>query len=146
VPTFLPDTSCIVAAICSWHEHHERASFEIQSRLNRKQRMVMAAPALVEAYSVLTRLPAPHRLSPDAALSLIEANFMQGIQTAALTASGYALLLRAAPDTGISGGRIYDAVIAACARKANVDTLLTFNDLHFAFASSELEVVVPGSS
>ncbi|MFB3825533.1 MAG: hypothetical protein ACE15B_02145 [Bryobacteraceae bacterium] len=29
-----------------------------------------------DAYSVLTRLPAPHRLSPADALSLMEANFM----------------------------------------------------------------------
>jgi hypothetical protein len=23
---FLPDTSCMIAAVCSWHEHHEALS------------------------------------------------------------------------------------------------------------------------
>jgi len=25
MPGFLPDTSCMVAAVCPWHEHHDRA-------------------------------------------------------------------------------------------------------------------------
>lgn len=72
MPAFLPDTSCMVAAVCDWHEHHERAREEIERRLDRDEVMVTAAPALVEAYAVLTRLPAPHRLSPEDALVLID--------------------------------------------------------------------------
>ena len=56
--SFLPDTSCMVAAICSWHQHYERAAGAIESRLDRRERMIVAAPALIETYSVLTRLPA----------------------------------------------------------------------------------------
>src|SRR5436305_10172290 len=113
---FLPDTSCMVAAVCSWHEHHERAALAIESRLNRRERMVVAAPALIEAYSVLTRLPAPHRLSPADALSLLEANFMRLVNVVALLPEDYRAMLRGAPPADISGGRIYDAIIAACAR------------------------------
>src|SRR6184192_3362205 len=63
-PRFLLDTSCLVAAVCSWHMHHEATAAEISRRLSRGEEPVMAAPALVEAYAVLTRLPAPHRLLP----------------------------------------------------------------------------------
>jgi predicted nucleic acid-binding protein len=144
MPSFLLDTSCIVAAVCSWHEHHARANTEIEKRLANRERMIMAAPALVESYSVLTRLPAPHRISPPDALILLEANFMQGIQATALTASAYASLLRGAPAADIAGGRTYDAVIAACARKGKVQVLLTFNAQHFTlFAGEGLDIVVP---
>jgi predicted nucleic acid-binding protein len=141
---FLPDTSCMVAAVCSWHEHHERAVRAIESRLNRRERMVVAAPALIEAYSVLTRLPAPHRLSPADALTLMEANFMRPVKVVALAAEDYRAILRGAPAAGISGGRIYDAIIAACAHRGNARTLLTFNDSHFRpLERPDMTVVVP---
>jgi predicted nucleic acid-binding protein len=134
----------MVAAVCSWHQHHERAALAIESRLNRRERMLIAAPALIEAYSVLTRLPAPHRLSPTDALSLMEANFMRSVKVAALPPEDYAAILRGAPAGGIAGGRIYDAVIAACAHREKAVTLLTFNESHFRpLASPDLVVVVP---
>jgi predicted nucleic acid-binding protein len=141
---FLPDTSCMIAAVCSWHEHHTRAAAAIESRLDRRDRMIVAAPALIEAYSVLTRLPPPHRLSGADALGLMEANFMRLVKIVALPPEEYRRILRNAPEAGVSGGRIYDAIIAACAHREKVRTLLTFNDLHFLpLAGPELAVVVP---
>jgi hypothetical protein len=49
----------MIAAVCGWHEHHSRALDEIERRFGRREALVAAAPALVEAYAVLTRLPAP---------------------------------------------------------------------------------------
>ena len=45
MPGFLPDTSCMVAALCGWHEHHVRAAAEINRRLDTKETMIVAAPA-----------------------------------------------------------------------------------------------------
>jgi predicted nucleic acid-binding protein len=137
----------MVAAICTWHEHHPRAVAEIARRLRQRERMVVAAPALVEAYAVLTRLPPPHRLSPANALTLLEANFMKGATVVALPARSYRDLLRRAPPEGIAGGRTYDAVIAECVRRTRDVTLLTFNAADFQpFVSRGLDVVVPRSS
>jgi len=47
----------MVAALCAWHEHHERAIHEIERRLAQGELLIGAAPALVETYAVLTRLP-----------------------------------------------------------------------------------------
>jgi predicted nucleic acid-binding protein len=106
--------------------------------------MLVAAPALIEAYAVLTRLPAPHRLDPADALSLLEANFMRAAKPIALTAESYGALLRQAPANGISGGRTYDAVIAYCALQARAVALLTFNEPDFAWAATlGFEIVVP---
>ena len=134
----------MIAAVCSWHEHHERAIRALQERFDQKQRMIVAAPALIEAYSVLTRLPASHRIEPQNALTLLDTNFVGRAKIVALGAAGYRTLLRGAPDAGVSGGRIYDAVIATCARNAKVQTLLTFNEAHFAsFATASLAIAVP---
>ena len=65
----------MIAAVCSWHEHHEATANEIDSRLAGRSKMMVAAPALIEAYAVLTRLPPPHRLTPQTALTLLENNF-----------------------------------------------------------------------
>jgi hypothetical protein len=51
----------MIAVICTGHEHHERVAKEIARRLDRGEAMIAAAPALVEAYAVLTRLPSPYR-------------------------------------------------------------------------------------
>jgi predicted nucleic acid-binding protein len=134
----------MIAAVCSWHEHHDRARDEIETRMGRKQRMVVAGPALVEMYSVLTRLPAPYRMAAADAMVLVEQNFLKGVKMVVLDQSEYGDLLRSAPAKNISGGRAYDAVIAICARKAQVDALLTFNAKHFAaFAGSDMEIVIP---
>jgi len=141
---FLLDTSCMVAAVCAWHEDHSPTAKEISRRLAEGQRMVSAAPALVEAYAVLTRLPSPHRLAPGDALSLVEINFIHNAQVVSLDSRTYANLLHQAPSAGIFGGRTYDAVIAQCATQAQVATLLTLNGAHFkGWESEHLKIVVP---
>lgn len=107
--------------------------------------MATAAHAIAEAYAVLTRLPPPHRISPADALTLVEGNFLEG--AVALDVQGYRRLLRRAGRDAISGGRVYDALIAECAIKAKADVLLTFNARHFAhIEASGVRVLVPGDS
>ena len=117
----------MIAAVCSWHEDHELAANEIGRRLARREKMVVAAPALVEAYAVLTRLPPPHRISPEAALTLLDNNFVKSVTVIALTAKTYEALLRLAPEKGVAGGRTYDAVIGTCAERGKATTVFTFN-------------------
>jgi predicted nucleic acid-binding protein len=108
--------------------------------------MIVAAPALVEAYAVLTRLPPPHRLSPETALTLIENNFLKLAKVVALNAKTYETLLVRAPKDNVSGGRTYDAVIGACAVQGNASTVLTFNAGDFTALGRDFEVVVPGTN
>jgi predicted nucleic acid-binding protein len=141
---FLPDTSCMVAAVCAWHEHHHLARRAIEARLEKGESMILAAPALIETYAVLTRLPPPHRLAPEQALELLESNFMGETHIVALDSKSYQTLLHQAPENGVSGGRTYDAVIAECASKGGATTILTFNESDFrSFASSRMTISVP---
>ncbi|MBI3403351.1 MAG: PIN domain-containing protein [Acidobacteria bacterium] len=129
--TFALDTSCMVAAVCTWHERHAAAAAGIERRLDRGERMAIAAHALVETYAVLTRLPAPHRLAPADAWALVKENFVKRAAVVALTGPAHTSLLEELAAAGIGGGRTYDAVIANSARQAKVATLLTFNSRHF---------------
>ncbi len=113
-------------------------------RLAQGEPLFLAGPALVEAYAVLTRLPPPHRLAQAVATTMLETNFMSLGTVVALDAAAHQSLLREAPADQIAGGRIYDAVVAACALRANVAALLTFNASHFAiYAGRGIEIVVP---
>lgn len=91
----------------------------------------MSAHALFEAYAVLTRLPPPYRLSPGDAMTLLDRNW-EAAETVALTATDTWRALRELSAAGITGGRIYDACIAASARKAKCEEILTWTVRHFA--------------
>lgn len=121
----------MIAAVCGWHEHHALASAAIERRLAKGLGLITPAHAMIEAYAVLTRLPAPHRLAATDAWTLINANFVQGGSIAALPAASHAALVQRLAATAIGGGRTYDALIAATAAHAGADELLTFNPGHF---------------
>ncbi len=141
--SYLLDTSCLVAAVCAWHRRHEATRREIERRGGAGEELVLAAHSLAETFSVLTRLPEPHRLRPDDALALIEANWGE-TRLIALAAGDYRATLRRCRDVGIGGGSVYDALIAACARKARAATLVTWDREGFErFLEDEPEVRAP---
>jgi predicted nucleic acid-binding protein len=140
------DTSCLVAAVCGWHQDHETTRREIERREAAGDTVVLSAHSLAEAYAVLTRLPEPHRMRPQDALAVLEANWAQA-RTVALTALDYRSTLKRCGDVGIGGGAVYDALIAACARKAGARELVTWNVADFErFLEDEPLVVSPGGS
>ena len=129
--------------MCEWHEHHAAAVAEIERRLARGERPLVPAPALVESYAVLTRLPSPHRLSPADAWRVLKANFVTRVRMATLTAAAYRRLLQRLATEDVGGGRTYDAVVAQCARRPGVTALLTFNRRHFEPAPDGVSIVEP---
>ncbi|MBI3973730.1 MAG: PIN domain-containing protein [Chloroflexi bacterium] len=146
MPAFIPDTTCIVAAVCTWHASHEACAREVIDRPERGEMMVLAAHSLVEAYSVLTRLPPGRRLSPVDAERVLDVSFVRRAEIVSLEGDEYIELVRRAPERGIVGGQVYDALIIACAAKAQVDVLLTLNARHFLpLTQTSLRVVVPGT-
>jgi predicted nucleic acid-binding protein len=77
--------------------------------------------AAFEFYSVLTRLPSPKRLDRTDALRLAQVEFPESRFLPEAKATD---LLDECVSTGISGGMVYDALVAACARHHGL-TLLT---------------------
>lgn len=139
---FLCDTSCLVAAVCGWHEHHTRTVAELEERARNGDELAIASHSLVETYAVLTRLPSPHRLTPATAIALLEANWWSA-DVIHLTAEETWRALRRASSLGVAGGQCYDAVIASCGEKAAASTLLTWNARHFSRFSNGLRAAGP---
>lgn len=136
------DTSCLVAAALSWHEHHAATRDELRRQARRRARVVVAAHALVEAYAVLTRLPKNKNLAALDAFAVLNANWAT-VETVTLEVSEHWAFLREAAAGGVVGGQLYDGLIAACARKAGVELLLTWNESHFRRFADPFEVRRP---
>ena len=139
--TFSLDSNVMIAAVCEWHEHHMTATDAIETRLAAGQRLTTPVHAVTEAYAVLTRLPPPHRLAPGDAWSLVSSNFVEGGSLVGLRPFVQIEMLRDLAASGKGGGRTYDALIAATARHAGVDELLTFNPGHFDVDAEGLKIV-----
>lgn len=110
------DTSVVVAGFASWHEGHPAA----RTALSAAPRL--PAHVALEVYSVLTRLPPPHRATAAIVVSFLQARFRD--PPLALPATDHLALLREASEKGITGGALYDALVAATAKHAGA-TLLT---------------------
>jgi predicted nucleic acid-binding protein len=125
------DTSVVVAGLVARHEHHERASIALTTALTGDQAVILPIPALIESYSVLTRLPAPFRISPSAAHEALTRTFAEKAVLAPLSSSAAWSFLESAAQSQIAGGSTYDAAILACARAAGASRLLTLNAKDF---------------
>ena len=141
----MPETSVLVPGVLTWHPHHVASRAEIQTRLAAGQQMLLAAPALVETYSVLTRLPPPRRLAAHRVVELMAANYLDHGTVVAMDPGEYPAFFRLLASTHVAGGRAYDAVIAATSRSAGAAVLLTFNARHFVGLIDDLDVVVPSA-
>ena len=83
----------------------------------------LPAHSAIETYSAMTRLPDPYRVDPATAARLLASNFGERV-LAIPPASALVLWLERVAAVGISGGAIYDALIAESARLAGA-TLVT---------------------
>jgi predicted nucleic acid-binding protein len=137
------DTSVLIAALLSWHEHHEAAAEALESALAAPAGAVLPLPSLVEAYAVMTRLPSPHRLRPADAAEILRASLQGRVRLLTLDEPQSWQLIASLADTGVAGGRTYDAHIAACAKAAPSDRLLTLNERDFTAVAPDLHLIVP---
>jgi predicted nucleic acid-binding protein len=110
------DTSVVIAAFASWHAQHASADKVIDGRSR------LAAHCAVEAFSVLTRLPPPHRVAAHLVRDFLAARFPEPY--VALDGEAYGALIPRLVELGISGGAAYDALVAATARAAG-ETLIS---------------------
>lgn len=110
------DSSVLVAAFATWHEAHLPSFRAIERGVH------LVAHAALETYSVLTRLPPPHRIAPEAVHT-----FLGGISSLPWLTLGPAAqldLLENLAREAIDGGAVYDALVGATSTAAGA-TLLT---------------------
>ena len=105
------DTSVAVPLLVAAHAAHDTVV-----RWWAEREVVLSGHALAETYSVLTRLPGDARVSPADAATLIARRFSSSLLLSAEASRGLPGLLS---ELRISGGAVYDAMVALAAREAN---------------------------
>lgn len=106
-PLTLLDTSAAVAFLVSDHSAHAATWDALAER-----RLGIAGHAWFETFSVLTRLPGSSRRDAGVVATLITTNFPE---SRFLDEGATASLATRLPEIGISGGAVYDALVAAAA-------------------------------
>jgi predicted nucleic acid-binding protein len=101
------DTSLVVAAFASWHDRHEAARRALDGGLR------LAEHCALETYSVLTRLPPPHRARGELVRDFLVARF--SLPLLRISARAYREFIASLPELEIAGGAAYDALVAAIA-------------------------------
>ena len=112
------DSSVVIAAFATWHEYHAIARKAMAGRPR------LIAHAAIESYSVLTRLPPPHRAQPSIVHTFITERFAEPLLT--LSETGHQELLASLAAGQILGGPAYDALIAFTAAEHQA-TLLSLD-------------------
>jgi predicted nucleic acid-binding protein len=135
----LLDTSVLVATVIAEHQHHV-PSLAVYTRCE-KRNSCCSVHSLAETYAAVTRLPGNLRLSGDQALL-----FLRDVQTRltaiTLDEEDYFATIAAAAAANISGGTVYDTLIARCALKARADVLYTWNISDFVRLGPEVASMV----
>jgi hypothetical protein len=108
----------VIAALSGWHEQHESAAAALAE--------VTAVPAhvAIEAYSVLTRLPAGLAVPAATAAGILAERFSD--EPLQLRNRDRGSLLGALATAGVSGGASYDGLVALEA-SAHGRTMLTLD-------------------
>ncbi|MFZ0216874.1 MAG: PIN domain-containing protein [Candidatus Dormiibacterota bacterium] len=94
----------MVAVLGAWHEHHEVAAQELDGVTS------LPGHALLESYSVLTRLPGGLAVPARIAARELTARFAG--EPLHLSPGDRAGLLRRLADAGVLGGACYDGLVA----------------------------------
>ena len=127
----LLDSSVLIAALLPDHVHHAVAHAWLTQAKVGTFEYVVSGHSTAEVYSVLTRLPRTPPILPTDAWRLLQENVLSSAKIVTLSDSDYVDLLKDLSQRGISGGAVYDAIIAKAADLAQVDHLLTLNESHF---------------
>lgn len=131
------DTSVLVAALVASHPHHSRAFPWLKKAKEQEIELLISSHTVAELYAVLTTLPVSPRITPGLAWRLIHESVLACATVTALSSSDYQSTIKRMSEIGISGGVVYDALIAKAAQKAGAERILTFNVTDFKRAWPE---------
>jgi predicted nucleic acid-binding protein len=109
------DTSVVVAAFASWHEYHDRARIVLDDGAQ------LIEHCALETYSVLTRLPPPHRSAGEVVRDFLRLRFTKPYVR--LDTRAYREFVLELPERGITGGAAFDALVAATAAEHSADLI-----------------------
>jgi predicted nucleic acid-binding protein len=126
------DTSVLVAAMISTHQHHDIAASWLQRAHAGEFPWFVAAHSLAECYATLTAPARSLGFPPSLVAQIIRENLTERNATIIdLTATDYQTTIERVAGLGLVSGMIYDALLTTAAEKAGIERLFTFNVKHF---------------
>lgn len=139
------DTSLIVSGIVESHPMHAKCLPWLQRAKAGEVECIVVSHSLAETYAVLTTLPVKPRISPLVAQRLIDINLQAIARIVPLTITDYWNTIQRMTEMGLSGGTVYDALIATIARRLSVDKLLTLNadDFRRVWPEGKQAIITP---
>ena len=129
------ETSVLVAIFYGDHPAHEAAIRCFQGATPRTA--FCAAHSVAELYAVMTRLPIRPAISPEQCMLFLD-DLRERLTLVHLTGAEYLATAARAAKAGLPGGKIYDALILACAGKAGVEAVYTLNVKDFERIAPDL--------
>ena len=122
------DTSVLVAAFWGAHVHHD-ASIELLAWADKKH-SACGIHSLAEVYASMSVLPVKPMIPTEQVLLFVE-EIKARLTLVSLEDSEYSETIRTAAASGLTGGKIYDALLLQCAAKCQAETIYTWNLKHF---------------
>lgn len=135
------DTSVLVSALWVDHPVHSACIYWLQQSKRGNIKGVIVSHTLAELYSTLTALPIKPRISCGLAQQLITDN-LGSCEVISLTVDDYKSVINQMVTLNLTGGAIYDSLIAHAALKAEVDQLLTLNSKHFTRLGEQIAQLI----
>jgi predicted nucleic acid-binding protein len=121
------DTSTLVASSIKSHASHSSALAWLVRAREDAFEAYLSAHTLGELYATLSSYPISPRLSPKASLEIVDQILDVPVHSVQLSTTDYRAVLQSQAALGLAGGSIFDALIAAAAKKVHADVLLTLN-------------------
>ena len=122
------DTSVLLAAFWRGHVHH-LASVKRLAAAEKKD-SACGVHSLAEVYAVMTVLPVKPMIPPEQALLFVE-EVRGRLTLVSLSPEEYFATIQDISSRGFTGGRVYDALLLACAAKCKAQTVYTWNLKHY---------------
>lgn len=136
------DTSVVVAAVHANHPLHLASARWLDAAVDAHD-VVVAHHSILEAYSVLTRLPAPYRISPSEAETVLLETVEENARIAPFTAQAMWEFISGFVAVPAAGGAAYDAFIIRLLGEAGADAIATYNVDDFRRLAPSMRIADP---
>jgi predicted nucleic acid-binding protein len=130
------DTNVFVTAMLPKREFHDRAQTAFATARSKGEACI-STHNLAEIYNVLTGRVL---IDPVQAKQLMDLN-LHDVEIISITTNHCQIALARVSSLGISGGVIFDAILAECAVQHQCDTLYTFNLKHFTRLGADITAI-----
>jgi predicted nucleic acid-binding protein len=129
------DTSILVASFWGGHVNHS-ASIRSFAAADKKH-SACGIHSLAEMYGVMSSLPVTPVIPPEQVILFVE-EVRNRLTLISLDENEYFQAIRNCAECGFNSGRVYDALLLACAAKSDVTSILTWNVKHFQRIAPQL--------